>query len=88
MELSSIKYLNFLKQFVRNERATKVFSSTTMMLSVSLSRSVRLRHLAVIAQQKLKEFNKKKPHLIPLCLVGVSHLVCVKERPDLHTPLQ
>ena len=44
------------------------------------------KFVVVIAQQKLKEFNEKKPHLIPLCLVGVSHsnLVCVKERPDLH----
>ena len=38
----------------------------------------------------LKEFFEKRPHYIPLCLVGVcrSNLVFVKERSELNTPLQ
>ena len=37
-----------------------------------------------------KEFFEKRPHYIPLCLVGVcrSNLVFVKERSELNTPLQ
>ena len=45
MELSFIYYLNPLKQFVRSERASEGFSSTTKTLSVGLSRSVQFGQL-------------------------------------------
>ena len=57
--------MNFLKQFVRNERANEVLILVLQQI-YALGESFQVRSIWTfvpqIAQQKLKEFIEKRPH--------------------------
>ena len=66
MEFSFISYLNFLKEFVRSEKASEVLISVLQQI-YALGESFQVRSIwtfapSKIAQQKLKEFNEKRPN--------------------------